>query len=349
VLRVCSRSLVPWVARDLIVPGMKYPPGSGIGTSAASGGVQRGIVLAADNALAHHAKLVVTNLARFFRGIVNLGHSHVPETRGVLEAMFRQLEIGAIRLLPGGFEPRRNEDTPKHATNSAATELHPIHHAAITDCLDVVIAGKNATQLAALQERSPLEVIRHVHQSGGWFFESSLSESDARALTQVHAPVTIRGNKRKRRQPFVRLHGARYRSPALRGRYDLIGEQFTADFSFEDVRFLTLYTQDGKVFARLRALPPWSRTRHDLDLRKLILRCAARKLFSIVGADDAVAAYGTFVRANAATVPMVTDWAAKHAPAWHRMPGREPAASSLSVITPRDGNFTFDNLKDPLK
>src|SRR3546814_13526913 len=57
---------------------------------------------------------------------------------------------------------------------------------------------------------------------------------------------------------------------------------------------------------------PWSRTRHDYDLRKLIIRWGNRGLFSIVGVDDAVASYRAFVRAHAGQMPAAADQLGKY-------------------------------------
>ncbi|QDI03423.1 hypothetical protein E4A48_06710 [Xanthomonas cerealis pv. cerealis] len=124
VLHVFSVSLLPWEPRDLLVPQMKYVAGSGVGTSCIDGRVLRGIVTAADNAMAHHAKLTTTNLSRYQRGVIHLGWPRVPETRGVLEAMFRQIANGAIRMLPGGLSQHgttRRQSTPPRPTTRRTT------------------------------------------------------------------------------------------------------------------------------------------------------------------------------------------------------------------------------------
>jgi hypothetical protein len=349
VLRVFSRSLTPWEPRDLLAPGMKYVPGSGIGTVPATGRLQRGLLTAADNALAHHAKLTTTNLIRHIRGVMSLGPAHVPETRGILEALFRMLENGAIRHLPGGFEPVRDRDTPKRPTNGESAQKYPLNPVALNDLLDVVIAGYNATPLASLGDQSPIEVVRRHGTGGGWGFEASKTETDAGNLTNIRLSVRIKGSQKKNRQPFVNYMRARYRAFGLRDRWDLIGErQFEAVLSVEDLRYITLLDEHGDVFVRLTALPPWSRTRHDFDLRKLIIRWSNRKLFSIVGVDDAVDAYRRFVRSNAAQLPAAADQVGKY---WqhHAKPNPADKPPPAPAFVPRSGSVSFDHIKDPTK
>lgn len=348
VLRVFTRSLLPWEPRDLLAPEMKYVPESGIGTLPATGRLQRGLLTAADNALAHHAKLTTTNLTRHIRGVLSLGPAHVPETRGILEALFRQLEHGAIRHLPGGYEPARDRDTPKRAANGDSAQKHPLNPVALHDLLDVVIAAYNATPLAALGNQSPIDVVRRHGTGGSWTFESSHTETDANNLTFIRLPVRIKGNRKEGRQPFVNYMRARYRAFGLRDRWDLVGKEFQGILSVEDLRYITVLDEHGDVFVRLTALPPWSRTRHDFDLRKLIIRWSNRGLFSIVGVDDAIAAYRAFVRKHAGQMPAAADQVGKYWP-YHSTSGAMNKTPPAPTFVPRGGGVSFDHIKDPIK
>lgn len=347
VLRLFNRALTPWEPRDLLAPEMNYVPESGVGTEVATGRLLRGILSAIDNAMAHHANLTTTNFTRHMRGVLHLGPAHVPETRGTLEAMFRQVENGAIRHLPGGFEPARDAGTPKRATTADSAEKHPLNPVALHDLMDVVIAGYNATPLSALGEQSALAVVRRFASGGGWTFESSRTPADANNLALLRLTVTIKGNRKEGRQPYVNYMRARYRAFGLRDQWDLVGQKFQAVISMEDLRYITLLTDKGDVLVRLTALPPWSRTRHDFDMRKLIIRWSNRGLFSIVGVDDAISAYRTFVRTHAHQLPAAVDQLAKH---WSSTP---PASKSQTqapaVFAPRGGRVSFDHCKDPTK
>jgi len=66
-------------------------------------------------------------------------------------------------------------------------------------------------------------------------------------------------------------------------RWDLVGKKFQGILNFEDLRYIDVLDEQGDLFVRLTALPPWSRNKHDLDLRKLIIRWTKPKLFPIVG------------------------------------------------------------------
>jgi len=348
VLRVFSKSLLPWERRDLLVPQMKYVAGSGIGTSCIDGQVLRGILMAADNAMAHHAKLTTTNLAQFQHGVIHLGRPRVPETRGILEAMFRQIENGAIRMLPGGFEPARDHETPQHATTFYNPKDYPINLEAMHDLLDVIMAGHNATSLDSLHDHSALDVVRRHVQAGRWSFESSRNAEDAERLMLDLQWVTIKGNAKDGRQPYVNFLRARYRGFGMRARWDLIGKKYLASYNLNDLRYLNLIDENGELFAKLTALPPWSRTRHDFDLRKLISRWSKRGLFSIAGVDDAVDAYRAYVKSHAHTSPLApTQMAHLHSRPDIARPASD--ASSECAFVPRGGPVNFDYSKDPTK
>ncbi|OQP72140.1 hypothetical protein IA54_014915 [Xanthomonas phaseoli pv. syngonii LMG 9055] len=348
VLHVFSVSLLPWEPRDLLVPQMKYVVGSGVGTSCIGGQVLRGIVTAADNAMAHHAKLTTTNLLRYQRGVIHLGWPRVPETRGVLEAMFRQMANGAIRMLPGGFEPARDHQTPKHATTPYNPKDYPINLEAVHDLLDVIMAGHNATSLDSLHDHSALDVVRRHVQAGRWSFESSRNAEDAERLMWDLRWVTIKGNAKDGRQPYVNFMRARYRGFGMRDRWDLVGKKYLASYNLNDLRYLNLINENGELFAKLTALPPWSRTRHDFDLRKLISRWSKHGLFSIAGADDAVDAYRAYVKSHASTSPLApTQMAHLHPRSDNAQPVKD--ASTEHAFVPRGGSVNFDYAKDPTK
>ncbi len=351
VMRVFCQALTPWAPRTLLPPDLHYVTGSGIGTVPATNRVLRGIFSALDNALAHHARLTTTNLTRRHRGVLHLGRSRVPETRGLLEALFRQLEVGAIRALPGGFEPPRDRETPKRGTTSHGADDHPVNMVALRDLADVILSGHNVTMHTALGERAPMDAVRAYCNGGGWAFESSLGEQDIEAMTLLRFPIHVRGNRKKGRLPFVNYQRARYRSPILSQRWDLLGKRLIGRVSFDDLRYLTLLEpESGEVITRLTALPPWGATRHDLDLRHLIRRWTRRKLFSIEGAHDAVEAYRDFVRKAAASFQPAVDQTAKYPELHGRAPAtRRPNVPAVPVLAPRGGWKTFDTAKDSTK
>lgn len=294
--RTCAQSLVDWEERDLIVPSMQYVQGSGIGTKVAIGTTVTGCITSLDNAMSHRLKVNREQLVEQLLGVINYGRAHVPEARAVLEAFFKRFEECAIRHLPGGYRPGIPGVGKKIPTTSASGKDYPVIIDALHDLMDVVLAGSNATEIAAHHERSPLQITKLHATGGGWMFATSNQVDRAAKLSRDSTTATIRGDRVKNRQPYVRFKNARYRSPSLKGRWDLLGKQFRATYDINDLRYLSLHDEGGELFVVLRALRPWSQTRHDLDLRKIITRSVNLGKFEIKGALDAIAAYRGYLR-----------------------------------------------------
>ncbi|WP_440222839.1 hypothetical protein ACQQ2N_17435 [Dokdonella sp. MW10] len=349
VARLFAKALQIWEPRELIVPFMAYPDGSGVGTTPAVGRVQRCCLTAADNAQAHVSKFSTSSLPEHFKGVFNFGFPHVPETRAIIESFFKSIENGAIRSFPGGFTPKRNDNTPKPSTTGYRSEDHPLDIAAMRDLMDVIVSGFNATPLKGGDGFSPIEIVKRFGSRGGWSFESSRDDVDACALTKMRIVVTIKGDRKNGRQPYVSWMYARYRSFGLRDRWDLLNATFNAFVNLDDVRELTLLDRHGDVFAVLKALPPWSSTKHDYDLRRLVHRWGKRGLFEITGSDDAIASYIRHVRANAATNSVSAEQVIKYPNIHKNSPTRPDTAPRDEVILPRSGSVSFATIKDSSK
>lgn len=292
---VCGDSLRDWEPRDLLVPNMRYVPGGGIGTFTALGFTASGCITSCDNAMAHRLRVNRQQMCEQLLGVIHFGRAHVPETRGLLESFNQRIAECVIRRLPGGYRPATDKASSSPTTPERA-QAHPVVPEALRDLADVIMTGYNATPIGAHQNRSPLEYVRDEHQRGAWFIHASNQSERATKLSCEVVTVKVTGNRRTKRQPYVRFKYARYRAPSLKGRWDLLGKSFSAKYDINDLRHLYLYDEDGELFVILRALRPWSRTPHDLDLRKIVHRSGREGKFEIRGCSDAIAAYRDYLR-----------------------------------------------------
>jgi hypothetical protein len=293
----CAESLRERSVRDLVVPSMNYEPGACIGSLSVIGFVATGAITSVDNAMAHKLKVNRLRMASELMGVIHLGHSHVPETRGHLEAWNKRMEEAVVRKLPGGFRPA-GELSDATKTNGYKFENFPMQPTALEDLMDVTIAASNISPINTLQNRTPVGALQSFAASGGWLFATKDHEDRARSLSKHNFSVTIRGDRRKRRQPYARFGHAKYRAASMKNRWDLLGQKFAAEVDIHDGRFLHLYTASGELFVVLRALRPWGRSPHSLALRRLIQRRSRTDGFEISGAEDAVIAYREHVRRN---------------------------------------------------
>lgn len=294
VLRLIRRAMVPWQPRALIVPDLRYLEGARLGLPLRGSAMPRGIVIAGDNALAHHAKITLQAIGRHHRGILHLGESRCPEGRPIVEALFRRLEEGALRKLPGAFQPDA-AGRGKTKTSYGRVEDHPLHWPALLDLVDVICANHNATPHNGLRGQTPIAAL-DAHLASGWSWETSEWQQDAQAMTTIRKQKLIRGRGDSGHSPFVEYEGAIYRSTKLMGARHMVGKAMFADVDVEDLRSMMLVDENGAPWSRLTALPPWDRSPHDLHLRQQINRARNRGLLNLAGSDDAVQAFADFTR-----------------------------------------------------
>jgi putative transposase len=347
VLRLFHHALQAWRPRRLCIPGMVYPEGAQLGLPIDSTGAgPRGVLIAGDNALAHHADLTVDNLLDHHRGILNLGHAHVPEGRPHIEALFRLLEQGALRHLAGSFQPETRTSGKKVRTSYLRAEDHPMHWEGLLDLMDVIAAGYNVTPHSGLNNRTPASVM-NAHLASGWAWQATESARDAQKLTTVRFNARIRGDKSVGRHPFVQYHDAYYRSQRLMGRWDQVGNSFVAEANVEDLRHIVLLDRsDGTPWSRLTALAPWNISPHDLHLRQQIIRARNRGLIEIAGAHDAVAVYHDFTHTQTLSGETPPDLYARIAVQQGSQQPMPSIPTPRQAVQPRAGRVTFAKRKD---
>lgn len=207
------------------------------------------------------------------------------------------------------------------------------------------MANYNVTANGARQMRSPREICETFRNGGGWFFSSSLIPKHLEELNTVRRIVTIRGAKgvrSKQKQPHVNYEHAIYRSPALHGRFDLVGQTFWAEHAMEDARKLTLRkVEDGTLYVLLQVQAQWKYSPHSIDLRKKINAWIRQGRIKPRDGEDIVTTYHLYVRENAHRFQVVADEFVK-LPKDVREPSWTPSKPHVSpvdqpVFLPRGG------------
>lgn len=155
-----ARSLMPWSRRELTVPGLDYVPGAGMPSGMLDTVGWRTRSIALDNALAHYATHLEEAFCRAHGGRLVFGRAHEPRSRPIVEQLFNRLERGALRQLPGGFEPAKRLGDNRIRISNFAPEDHPIQLHAFEELLDVIISNYNATPHPALGNLTPLQFLQ---------------------------------------------------------------------------------------------------------------------------------------------------------------------------------------------
>jgi hypothetical protein len=343
----CANGLRSWTPRALVSPSMVYIAGSGIGTSEAIGFVACGAITSMDNAMAHRLNVNRQKLASQLRGVIHFGKSGVPETRGHLEAWNKRLEETTIRKLPGGYRPA-GDVSEKESTNNYNSANYPSSPDALEDLMDVTISASNVGERECFQLRSPTQVLQTFHASGGWIFSTNSLDDQARELSQLQFFGVFRGSKKNKKQPYVRFQYAKYRSTAVKNRWDLIGQRFIARVDIHDARFIRLYDESGELFVVLRAIRPWSRTPHSLALRRLIHRNSKKGHFEVKGTSDAVEVYRNFLRSLFACSPDAATMMAQHRDAFDAIPDSKETKPPTEPSQARKARNVFVPLSGPV-
>jgi hypothetical protein len=345
VLRLLAKPLTPWRPRQPTVADMHYSSKAWMPSLVdAHGLVHRALMIAMDNAKAHHAHLSMGNIHDFQLGMANAGRAHSPQGRAFIEALFKTLESQVLRYLAGGFEPARERGESARPVSTKKAEQHPIDPVAMDDLMDVFVANYHGVDHSGLQNRTPREAFESYFAAGGWFFTSTNTATDVDKLTEIHFYATIRGYRRDGKPPHVRWKGATYRASALMSHWDLVGRRFPAAVRFSDARQMRLFhPETGELFVVLEALPPWHATPHTLEVREraLIYLKQAGQLREDI--EDAVAAYHEHTRQQVIEQKLPANHfiqaGAPIAPS--KATPRKPVAQDPSTYTPSTGWVSF--------
>jgi hypothetical protein len=344
VQRLLVKCLTPWRRRKLMIPGLHYRPDAWMPTAVEHGGeIPRAIEISGDNHKAHLSQCIRLALADHAMGVYALGPPYVPEIRSEIESFHKSFENHFIRYFAGAYKPAKELGEAAKKTTRLSPDDYPLESEALDEVTDVYMANYNATANDARQQRSPREICEAFRAGGGWLFTSSLTPQHLAELSTVRRRVTIRGCKGTRsrqKQPHVNYEGA-YRSSALHGRFDLVGQKFWAEHPLDDARKITLRTVDtGNVYVVLDVEGPWKYTACSIETRKKIKGLIRKGCIVPRDHEDIVTAYHIYIRANAHRFQRLADEFVKlpkdvRSPTWsppvHAQPVDQP------VFMPRGG------------
>lgn len=346
VQRLLVKCHTPWHRRNLIIPGLHYRPDAWMPTAVEHGAeIPRAIEISADNHKAHLSKCVRLALADHAMGVFALGPPYVPEIRSEIENFHKSFEDHFIRHFAGAHKPAKELGEAATKTTRLNPNDYPLECEALDEVTDVYMANYNATDNDARQKRSPREICETFRAGGGWLFTSSLTPQHLEQLSMVREIVTIRGCKGTRsrqKQPHVNYGDAAYRSPALHGRFDLVGQKFWAEHPLEDARKITLRKADkGTVYVILDVEGPWKFSAHSIDQRKKIKVLVRKGKIVPHDDEDIFTAYHTYVRANAHQFQTLADQFVKlpkevRSPSW-KPPVLQTPPVDRPTFLPRGG------------
>ena len=273
VLALFAKALRPWTPRELLLPDMRYSPRAWMPSCYLQDGlVPRSVMAALDNDSSHLAKMSLENLVDYHLGILHFGRSGMGQGRAHIEALFKVIENELLRYIAGGFMPETPQGS-RFATCTLQGDRHPLIVEFMEDLIDTYVTAHNVSSLSTREPRSPKELIDGHLASGALLWRCPDTEEHARRLTVQRMQVTIKGSRASGVPPLVYQDYGRYRSPQLTGQWGLLGDSFTATYENpEDIRQMTLWSDEGKRLMTLHVMAPYNQVPHSLATR---IRAAA--------------------------------------------------------------------------
>jgi hypothetical protein len=344
---VCfARALEPWARRNLTLPGLEYAIGAGMPSSLSPAfGGRRPLLVAMDNAKAHHAHAIEQAFCRVYDGVLNTGVAHTPRTRPIIEQLFSRLERGAFRHVAGGFEPATRLGDNKIRISNFSADDCPIQLQWFEELVEVIVTGYNATQHPSLGTLTPLQYLQMHGTDRSWFYEAADGAMCAPDMGSTIVPVTVRGNRKTGDLPHVNYAYVRYRSGSFDNAWELVGQRVLAKIYRNDLRTIILYRTATQPYGVLRAACPWDTTPHDETTRKLIFQWAKQGLLKLSGVDCAIDAYVSHLKSLAGNSQAAADQLARAQHSGMPIP-RQPTAKQNDEMRQFIEWITLDGARD---
>ncbi|WP_346830781.1 helix-turn-helix domain-containing protein [Pseudomonas abietaniphila] len=277
---------------DPVIDGLVYPENGGLPNAVIN--ECKGALFSVakfDGALAHLSEKV-SNFARkelgFFWTLGPPGHF---ERRAHVEHLFALFSQNVFCRLPSttGHGPGNG----KAPNAEQIAKRIPILAEEILHLLDVEIAQYNARMSEGLCFLSPLDYLREkMAKDNNHFLPRTLGRRcQSTEVLQTKKLVTVRGNTKGGRRPYIQFMRVRYSSPLLADGWGLIGKKLTIFIDEADLRAITAYTPDGFLLGRLVAQGKWADTKHDLKTRMAINTKMADRALQVASEQNPVQVY----------------------------------------------------------
>lgn len=262
-----------WKPRQLIIKGLEYLPGACLPCGNIPGlNFCRPNVLLLDNAAQHFSNRIAEKLRRNLGCFVTWGSVGAWWRNSVTERLFKTLETYGFQRLPS---TTGSNAVDFHGDNSVRAAIDAeIEWDELIDLVDLIFTGYNVTSSQGLGNQSPLQVLERGIKDQSFIPRKPLpATANTPRLGIVVEVRTVRGSIKPGsvKNPYLEIDKARYSSPALAARFELIGESITVHIDERDMRVVAAYTMKGQPIGDLNVLTAgWRDTRHDRDMRKSV-------------------------------------------------------------------------------
>ena len=302
VLRTIKRGLGRWSLREVSFCKTPYLPGAGLLSTL--GDQYTGLCwdeCSVDGALAetcHRVRKELTETvgAELLEPESSFSKRRSKDDRPFIEAFFRNLAGGAFQQMSNTTGSKPQDKKGRHPEEVAITSRFQFEYA--EELLDVLIANYNATPHSGINNRTPLEYAKFLHQASASEFRYADSQRVEKLLS-LRKLCTVRGGARAGRAPYVEFYCARYSNEILQNRQDLVGSKiWVICHKEDDCRIALASTMDGLSLGVLRAAPPWSSSPHSLSVRGAICQARLQGRISLSSDCDAIEVFIQFAESQ---------------------------------------------------
>lgn len=223
-----------------------------------------------DGALIHTSGPVIGR-ARDLGGFdINIGPVARPERRPNAEGIFGDLSRSGFHRLAsttgtGPGDPRRQD------AEGAAQELR-MEWPEVLDLVHAIIAHRNhrpgKRNLGIGAHARLREIARDDDALGMLYPLLPPLPMGIPGLDTTVLPLTVRGNKKSGRRPYVYFDEEDYFGEVLKDRWDLLDQPIVGHVRRHDIRKIRLFTQGGDFIDEVAVRGRWRHSPHSRDLRK---------------------------------------------------------------------------------
>lgn len=275
VLRAIRNAIIPKTPIEFSLAGLKYPDNYGfpsLAIPAIAWAMPNTIML--DNAKSHLAQNVIEKLCSQLYCSMNFGSVATPETRGIVERVFKTLEENGYHRTVSTTGSNINDVRRNNAEKDSVT--YQITYNDIAQLTEYFIALYNNSPHSSLDNQTPLECMqRRIIEAG---MQPCIADSAMKRkvyeLTNITEIKTIRGSIKNGKRPYITYKGTEYRNDILSQSMGLIGQKLIIDINPDDISTIRGFFEDGTELGILTAVGEWGRRSHSLKTREEAMKLA---------------------------------------------------------------------------
>lgn len=274
ILKAIQNSIIPHERYNYTIPGLKSPESGGF-PDVAYNELKYALfdTIMLDNAKSHLAFNVINKICNELKCTLDFGSVSTPETRGIIERFFETIETRGFHRIVS-TTGSNTKDVKRNNPEKAAVK-YEITFDEICEIVESLIEQYNNTQHSALFKRTPIEEMGEKLSLGMKPYICSNNEIETvNDFLLISNEVTVRGNKKEGRRPYIHFLGAKYRNDVLASDYSLLNKRITITYNPDDISSVKAFLPNGKCIGELKAVGEFGRIAHSVKSRREILKYA---------------------------------------------------------------------------